>query len=300
MRDASLLPHIESMSIPVPGRLAEALRKSTVQIRGGGQGRQQGSGSGVILGGRDEVVTNAHVVRNTPLHVESWEGHTLPASVVHIDPLQDLALLSVPSLRGESVTLGDSELLRVGMPVVAVGNPFGFVGAISSGTIHRIGALRLAGMRPADSSWICSDLRLAPGNSGGPLANFQGHVIGINTMIAAGGLAFAIASRSVQKFLKRVRAPLLGVSVRPVSLPNGRSGLLLVGLTPQGPAETASLLLGDILVAANGRALRQPEDLLDAIDTVTGPLLALSFYRGGQDRLRLVTAHLTRVAGRAA
>jgi serine protease Do len=278
------------MSIPVPGRLAEALRQSTVEIRSG-RGRREGNGSGVIIS-PDRILSNAHVVQSPELRVESWEGRSVSASVVKINALRDLALLAVPGLHGVAVTLGDSDRLRPGSPVIAVGNPLGFTGALSSGTVHRVGRVRLHGAFPADSDWICSDLRLAPGNSGGPLANFEGHVIGLNTMIAAGGLAFAIPSRIIQQFLVRPASGLLGVTVRPVQLRSGQSALLLLELTPNGAAQTASLLPGDILIAANGRRLEQPEHLLTAIEEASAGLLEVGFYRTHQDQLRHVTARL--------
>lgn len=176
------------MPIPVPGSVAEALRKQTVHIQVG-RGRGRSAGSGVIIG-PERVITNAHVVRGQNLRVEAWDGPDLSASCLKLDVHRDLALLSAPGLRAEPACLRDSDGLRAGTAVFAVGNPLGFVGAVSSGIVHAIGSL-------AGLAWIQADLRLAPGNSGGPLADFHGQVLGINTMVMSGGLALAVPSRAV-------------------------------------------------------------------------------------------------------
>jgi serine protease Do len=279
------------MALPAPGRIAEALRRSTVQIRTG-RGPRQGGGSGAVIG-PDQILTNAHVIQGRTVEIASWEGKLIPASIVKMDSARDLALLEAPRLAGVPLTLGDSDLLQPGTPVVAAGNPLGFVGAISTGTVHRIGAIPLAAGYFRASDWICADIRLAPGNSGGPLADFAGCLVGLNTMVAAGGLAFAISSRMLQRFLSRLKTgAYLGVTVRPVQLREQRPALLLLELAPNGAAAQASLLPGDLLVEGNGKPLEEPEDLLTAIDEAHNNLLDLTFYRGRQDQLRRVTARL--------
>ncbi|MGA8029452.1 MAG: trypsin-like peptidase domain-containing protein [Bryobacteraceae bacterium] len=290
------------MPIPVPGRVAEALRRSTVQVYSG-HGRHQGNGSGVVLAdGR--VITNAHVVRGKRLSVESWEGKSGSASVVKIDRGRDLALLAAAELKAPPASLSDSAQLKVGTPVFAVGNPLGFTGAVSSGIVHSIGpAGPMSGFDPLSGfEWIHADVRLAPGNSGGPLADFQGQIVGINTMIVAGvvgtefvgrGLALAIPSRAVQSFLSRTTSQgSLGVTVRPVRVRSGALGMMILELIPGGAAEAASLLPGDVVVAANESRFKFFDDLQAAIDQAPGALLRLDFYRGGQESLRHVTVRL--------
>jgi serine protease Do len=273
--------------IPVPGRIAESIRRSTAQIRSG-HGRRQGNGSAVVLTD-EQIITNAHVIREGPLAVESWEGNTVCASVLKIDRGHDLALLSAPGLQAPSAQLGDSNELRVGTPVVAVGNPMGFVGAVSTGIVHAVGPAA-----PISASlWIHADVRLAPGNSGGPLADLQGQIVGINTMIVAGGLALAIPSRAVQSFLTRTTsARRLGVVVRPVSLKERGIGMMILERVPGGAAERASLLPGDILVGSKEQRFRFLDDLQNAIDEAPGALLRLEFYRAGQEKLRHVVVQL--------
>jgi serine protease Do len=277
------------MPIPVPGRVAEALRRCTVQIRFG-RGRQRGNGSGVIIAA-EQVITNAHVVHGPTLAVESWEGKSFAASVLKVDARRDLALLAAPGLDASLVSLGDSNALKPGTPVIAIGNPLGFIGAVSSGIVHSVGRLHSNATRGLE--WIQADLQLAPGNSGGPLADFQGQVVGINTMIAAGGLAFAIPSRAVQSFFRsNSERPHLGVVIRPVELPSKGPGMLVLEVVAAGAAEAASLLTGDILISANGTRLFNPEDLTAAIEDASNGLLRLEFLRAGRDTLRYVTARM--------
>jgi serine protease Do len=265
------------MSVPVPGRVVESLRRSTVRVISG-----RGNGSGVVLSG-ERIVTNAHVIAASRMSVELWDGKTLPASLTKIDRRRDLAILAVPALDAPAAIFGDSARLQAGTPVVAVGNPLGFTGAVSSGIVHTVGG----------STWISADVRLAPGNSGGPLANFHGEVLGINTMIVAGGLALAISSRVVQSFLNRDASSLsLGVVVRPIRLRSGGIGILILELVSGGAAESASLLPGDILAGANNSRFTNLHDLETAIDQAPAALLHLDFYRAGQTNLRRVSVQL--------
>jgi serine protease Do len=281
------------MPFPVPGRIAEQLRQSTVQIRSG-RGRAEGSGSGFVLNA-GRIVTNAHVISagetssDGVLSIESWDGQTCPAKVLKIDRRRDLALVSVEGGTATPGTLA-SRPAQPGQPVIAVGNPLGFVGAISSGVVHRVGLIR--GLGP--TLWIQADLRLAPGNSGGPLADLHGEVVGINSMIA-GGLALAIPAQAVQRFVESGgHSRSLGVIVRPVAFASHgivrRPGLLILELIANGAAERASLLPGDLLTAANGKPLTDPDELLAAIET--NATLPLEFYRGDTTRVRRVTVQL--------
>ncbi len=281
------------MPFPVPGRIAEQLRQSTVQIRTG-RGRTQGSGSGFVLNA-GRIVTNAHVVvageinGGRSLSIELWDGQTRPAKVLKIDRRRDLALVSIDGGTAVPGTLA-SRQAQPGQPVIAVGNPLGFVGAISSGVVHRVGAIR--GLGP--TLWIQADLRLAPGNSGGPLADLHGEVVGINSMIA-GGLALAIPAQAVQRFVESgADSRSLGVVVRPVAFPAHsavrRRGLLILELIANGAAERASLLPGDLLIAANGKQLDDPDKLLAALET--NVVLMVEFVRGDTSRVRRVTVQL--------
>jgi serine protease Do len=178
------------------GDAGEKLRRSTVEVQ---LGRSSG-GSGVILSSMGHIVTNAHVVRGRHAEITLWDGRRFPARLEALARRHDLALLKVASLGLPAAELGDSASLKPGQIVLAVGNPLGFVGAMSTGVVHAVGPLYGAG----SNNWVQADVNLAPGNSGGPLADARGHVIGINTMIA-NGLALAIPSNVVRDFLRLAR-----------------------------------------------------------------------------------------------
>ena len=257
------------------GEVAEKLRRSTVQVLTG-TGGVEGSGSGVIWTSDGDVITNAHVVRGQTARVQLWDGRSFEAGVVARDVRQDLAMLQLRATELPAIAWRGTPALRPGELVVAVGNPMGFVGALTTGVVHASGPVRGLGRRP----WVQAAIRLAPGNSGGPLADAEGRVIGINTMVVRGGLALAVPSDRVVDFLRRGSRPALGVVVRPVADASGRAGLLLLEVIPGSPAETASLLIGDLLVSANESDLRSAEDLGDAIDGSAGGVLKIGFLRG--------------------
>ena len=275
------------MSFPVPGRIAEQLRRSTVQIRGE-SGRMQGSGSGIVLN-NGRILTNAHVLTGQQLNIETWDGAMHRSSVAKADRRRDLALLTVDGLSAPAASLA-AQVPRTGQPVIAVGNPLGFVGAVSTGFVHQVGPVRALG----GSRWIQSDLRLAPGNSGGPLADIHGQIVGVNTMIA-GHLALAVPVDAVQTFLSSNGSPrTLGVTVRPVWVRTKgnppRYGLMLLEMNRGGPAERASLLPGDILVSAFGRNIESADDLYDALSAKE--VLSLGFIRGNALPERRVSVQL--------
>jgi serine protease Do len=166
--------------------VAKRLSQSTVKVHNG----SSGAGSGVIWRPDGLIITNAHVATNRRVIVELWDGRLLTAVRVGIDPTKDLAALKIAASNLPAATIGDSDALRVGELVLAVGNPFGDSNAVTSGIIHA-----------NHQRMVTADIRLFPGNSGGPLADCLGRVIGINTMIAY-GLAVAIPSLAVERFLQ--------------------------------------------------------------------------------------------------
>jgi serine protease Do len=269
------------------GEVAEALRRSTVQVSSGGRG----FGSGVILSADGLIVTNAHVVRASHAQVKLWDGRTLEAIITSRDLTRDLAALLASGSGLPAATLADSSKARVGELVLAVGNPLGFVGALSTGIIHAAGSVRGLGM----NSWLQADVQLAPGNSGGPLADAQGRVLGINTMVA-GGLALAIPSNDVAHFLANGPShSLLGVEVRPVRIvvrDENRIGLLILGVSAGGAASMASLMIGDVLVGVDGVLFRSVNDLEMALQGSDERILNLLFLRGDRRNIRRVAVRL--------
>ena len=281
------------MAISGFGEIAEHLRRSTVLIHAG----SRGNGSGVIWTSDGTIVTNAHVARSSALRVQLWDGRELSAEITSRDPRRDLALLHIYEEDLPAARPADSSQVRPGELAIAIGNPMGFVGALTTGVIHAVGPLRGLGTQ----SWVQASVRLAPGNSGGPLADAQGRVIGINTM-AAGHLALAIPSNAVRQLLAAGASDgWLGVSVHPVRVPRRdgqRFGLVLLEVEPGSPAAQASLLPGDILLGADDRAISSLEDLAQAIEGRGSRVLRLEFLRGDYARDRRVTVQLGAGSGR--
>lgn len=270
------------MTIPPDfGEVAERVRRSTVRVRDG----VRGAGSGVIWERSGLIVTNAHVARGSAPAVELWDGRLLVARVLKRDLRRDLATLRVDSAGLPDAERGDSDRLRAGELVLAVGNPLGFIGALTMGVVHSLGAVGGLGREP----WILADVRLAPGNSGGPLADARGRIIGINTMILH-GLGVAIPSNRVVRFLEREEPRnSLGVVVRPIRVMQQGMGLLILEIAPGSPAGAASLLVGDLLLGVNGEPIRSLDDLPDALAN-SGGTVTLSFIRGGRGPERQVVA----------
>ena len=268
--------------------VAARLRRSTVLVRG----RGRGAGSGVIWSSRGPIVTNAHVAQGRRSSVGLSDGRSLEAVVTARDPYRDLAALAVDAQDLPAADVADSDGLRVGDLVLAVGNPLGMIGALATGIIHTTGA---AGARngPGGQRWIQADVRLAPGNSGGPLADARGRVIGINTMVA-GGLALAVPSNAVTEFLSGAGEahgrPRLGVTIEPVLVPRGNEGLLgllVLEVEPGSPAEAAGIAAGDVLIGAGGRSFSGPYDLARALrnaDPAGG--VEIDLIRGGRRVIR--------------
>jgi serine protease Do len=257
-------------------RTAELLQRSTVQVRSG----RWGGGSGVIWQPDGLIVTNAHVVRGPRASVELSDGRQFEGEVIAANPRRDLAALQVQAHDLPAAPVGDSDALRVGQLVAAVGNPLGLTGALTVGIVHAI-----APIRRDRQTWVQADVRLAPGNSGGPLADVQGRVLGINSMIA-GGLGLAVPSNAVKVFLQgREQRPHLGVVLQPVLVPINReeiAGMLVLETQSGSPAEAAGLIVGDVLIGAGGRFFTEPGDLATVLHAVgAGGVVHLDILRGG-------------------
>jgi len=257
------------------GEVGELLRRSTVHIRSTSP-RRQSAGSGVIWDAEGTIITNAHVLGSGAHLVELWDGRSIPADVKARDDQWDLAKLKLPITDLRAATIRNS-VVKPGELVVAVGNPMGFTGALTTGIVHAAGPFSGLGRRP----WVQASIRLAPGNSGGPLADAAGQVVGINTMIVSGGIALAIPSATVEGFVKNGVSPRLGVTVRPVRL-NRRNGLglLILSVDQESPAEQASLLIGDLLIGTHNATFTAAADLVDAIAEADSGRLTLRFLRG--------------------
>lgn len=251
--------------------LASRLRGSTLVVRSRG-----GHGSGLAVGG-DLVVTNAHVAGRGPVEIELASGRRVASQIVATAPERDLALVRVPSLDAPAQPFRDSRTLRTGDIVFASGNPLGIVGALSAGIVHSV---------DPRGRHVVADVRIAPGNSGGPLADASGAIVGVNAMLVD-GLAVGIASCAVARFLESPEARrFIGVVVEPVSAAvegRRRPGLLIVDVSDGGPAQRAGITIGDVVVAIEGRPLEGPSDLGDAVDGArVGEAIHLDVARDGR------------------
>jgi serine protease Do len=260
------LPDVFSSNL---GEIIEQVQASVVQIRRG----DRGAGTGVVWHTKGGIITNHHVVSSagTKIEVELQDGRVLEARVIDSDPLLDVAMLDIPAEGLTAAPVGDSSKLRVGELVFAIGHPWGHRGVVTAGIVSALSKVK---MRNSDRQmeYIKSDVRLAPGNSGGPLLNAQGHVVGINAMIMGGDLSVAIPSNVVINWAAQL--PLtritLGVQIQPAELPaNIRSGLankqslglLVVGIIAGGLAEHAGLLIGDVLIDIANKPLNDAATL---------------------------------------
>src|SRR5216683_5265390 len=234
------------------GKIIERIQPSVVQVRRG----DRGAGTGVIWHENGSIITNHHVVASagTQLQVELQDGRVLDAYVVDSDPAFDVAMLKVTENNLKAAPVGDSAKLRVGELVFAIGNPWGQRGVVTAGIVSALSKVKMRNSN-RQLEYIKSDVRLAPGNSGGPLLNAQGHVIGINAMIMGGDLSVAIPSNVVSNWVAQISQVriTLGVQIQPTELPtkiqqelaNEQTlGLLVVGIIEGGLAELAGLLVG--------------------------------------------------------
>ena len=247
--------------------IAERLQRSTVRVFTG----DRGSGSGVVWSADGLIVTNAHVARGDKAEIELWDGRRFQARVEARDPRRDFARLRIAARGLEAVAAGDSEGLRAGEAVIAVGNPLGFAGVVSTGVVHSVGALPGMGRQ----RWIRTSVRLAPGNSGGPLASAEGRVVGINTAIV-NGLGVAAPSAAVVDFVQRGGAPTLGVTLRALPF-----GLAILEIDRGAAAASAGLQVGDVLLCR----LEELGELLDS----GADIVRLRFLRGERVRDVAVT-----------
>ncbi|MGH7587377.1 MAG: S1C family serine protease [Gemmatimonadota bacterium] len=267
---------VEAVGPAVVGVRAVGRRAGRREDRGRPEG---GQGSGFLFAPDGFALTNSHVVQGgREFEVSFSDGRTASAAVVGDDPDTDAAVLRVDGDRLPAVTLGNSAGLRVGQLVVAIGSPFGFQSTVTTGVVSAVGrTLRSVTGRLIDEV-IQTDAALNPGNSGGPLVDSGGEIVGINTavILPAQGICFAVGINTVKSVVGqllrhgRVRRGYLGVAGQSVPLHGGSvrrhelsatGGVLVQSVESGGPADRAGLQVGDIVVAFDGEPVGGIDDL---------------------------------------
>jgi len=281
-RDGELLDAYSSAVV----RAAEKISPSVVKIgvkqaagRNGRQGEREGGGSGFIFAPDGLILTNSHVVHDsTKIEVSLADGRRFPADVTGDDPATDLAVIHVHAPALIAAGLGDSQKLRVGQLAIAVGNPYGFQYTVTAGVVSALGrSLRSYSGRMIDDV-IQTDASLNPGNSGGPLVNSEGQVIGVNTatIMGAQGLCFAIGINTAKFVVSRllrdgkIRRSYIGVEAQTVPLHrrlirfydlHQDSGVVVMSVTEGGPARKAGVRNLDMIIALDGKPVAGVDDL---------------------------------------
>ena len=263
--------------------VAPAVVSVDVRKRGANQGRrppaQAGTGSGFVFAADGLILTNSHVVEDsTEIDVLLPDGREHRADVIGQDPDTDVAVLKITATDLTAVSFGQSQTLRPGQLVIAIGNPYGFQHSVSAGVVSALGrTLRARSGRLIDQV-IQTDAPLNPGNSGGPLVTSAGQVVGVNTAIIAGGqgLSFAVPISTVVSVLPallrdgRVRRGYLGVAGQDVPLLrrvtrfhrlSQATGVLVISLEQDGPARVAGVREGDIIISFDAVPISSLDDL---------------------------------------
>jgi len=282
--DSDLLDAYSRTVVGAVARVAPAVVNIEVKQLRNAAGRREahelgGNGSGFVITPDGFILTNSHVVHDaTEITVNLQDGREYPARLTGDDPDTDLAVIRIDGPQLTHVRLADSENLRVGQLVVAIGNPLGFEATVTAGVISAVGrSMRAQSGRLIDNI-VQTDAALNPGNSGGPLVNSAGEVVGVNTAMIrpAQGICFAIASNTA-KFVAgwlikdgKIRRSYIGVAgqnvpihrrvVRFYGLPV-ETGVLVVSIESNSPAERAGLHQGDLIVAFNGQPIASVHDL---------------------------------------
>ncbi len=265
--------------------------------------RRGGSGSGVVVSPDGLALTNSHVVGGRKkLLATTTDGDRISAEVLGDDPGTDLAVLRLASRSLPSAPVGDSGVLKVGQLVIAVGNPLGLASTVSTGVVSALSrSLRAYSGRLIDDV-VQHTAPLNPGNSGGPLVDSRGRVVGINTAVimtpmgAAQGVGFSVSSRTARWVMAellahgRVRRAVIGVGVAMVRVRPGAARKLdllnetaveITSIAEKSPAARAGLREGDIVVEADGRLIATPDDLQRAVSRGSGREVEFTVVRDG-------------------
>ena len=314
-KDAPLLDAYSQAVVNVSKNVSKAVVQLKVSKPGGRrrrQGRGGGAGSGFIISSDGFIVTNSHVVsKATKIEVSLLDGRQFTARLIGDDPATDLAVVQIDADNLSPVSFGDSDNLQVGQVAIAIGNPYGFQHSLTAGVVSALGrTLRSVSGRLIDDV-IQTDAALNPGNSGGPLVDSSGKVIGVNTavILPAQGLCFAVAS-NLAKFVVgkliiegKVRRGYIGIAGQVVRLSNRwvkeqqlpvRSGILIQTIEPDGPAYNSELRSGDIIIQFNDKNVATIDDLHRFLDenSIDTNIELRVLRNGRKTRVRVVPGEL--------
>jgi S1-C subfamily serine protease len=281
--DQGLLDAYSRAVIAAVELVAPAVVSIDTRPRGKGPSRrspaQAGAGSGFVFAADGLIVTNSHVVEDAAeIDVTLPDGREARADLIGHDPDTDVAVVRISAPDLIALSFGDSQSLRPGQLVIAIGNPYGFQHTVTAGVVSALGRSLRARSGRLIEHVIQTDAALNPGNSGGPLVTSAGDVVGVNTAIIAGGqgLSFAVPIGTVAAVLPallrdgRVRRGYLGVAGQDVPLLRRvtrfhrlaqPSGVLVISVEQNGPARSAGLIEGDIVVSLDSRPVASLDDL---------------------------------------
>lgn len=270
--------------------------------------KERGAGSGFIVSSDGYIVTNNHVIQQAQkITVKLLDGRTFPAEKIGADPLSDVALLKINAKNLPTLSFGDSDLIKTGEWVIAIGNPFGLTHTITVGVIS---AKSRSGIGISDvEDFIQTDAAINPGNSGGPLINLKGEVIGMNTAIFSRsggymGIGFAIPSNIVKTVVEQLKSKgkvergFLGVTIQDLTpnlakvlgVKNVTEGAVITEVVPNSPAYKAGLKEKDVIIGFNGKPVKNASELKSYIlITKPGTEVVLDVVRGNRvEKIKVV------------
>jgi Do/DeqQ family serine protease len=293
-----VIPSVVSITTTTPPD-RDALIRQFFGLGGSSVSQNNKMGSGMIVSPEGYIVTNWHVINGaSQVTVQLSDGRSLAASIAGADQRSDIAVLKIAAEGLQPISFGDSELVKVGQMVFAVGNPFGLQETVTQGIISAKGRRT---MSEAANEFFQTSTTINPGNSGGPLVDIYGKVIGINNFIlsrsgGSEGIGFSIPSNVARRVYEdivqrgRVIHPWFGIVMRPLTVGLAKqlglpdvSGALVVATLAGSPAERSGLAGGDVITSLNHHPIRDGKDLRNRVaEAEVGPPISLEVLRGGK------------------
>ncbi len=289
--DGSLLDAYSETVVSVADEVSPAV--VSIEVIQSDTGQPGGKASGFIFTEDGYIITNSHAVsRYTKMDVVLSDGRKYKGKLIGDDPDTDIAILKINSMDSfPKAKLGDSESVRVGQMAIAIGNPYGFQCTVTTGVVSALGrSIRSQNGRLMDNV-LQTDAALNPGNSGGPLVNSRGEVIGVNTALIfpAQGLCFATAINTAKDIARdliqngKVKRPYLGIQGQDIKIPRlaiaalglqSNRGLIVLAVEEHSPAKKAGLKWGDVIIGCNDQRIKGFDDLHKAItkDSIGNPV----------------------------